>query len=95
MLTLIGKFWHYFIAWPLFGIVVGAIARFIMPGAQPMSWLMTMVLGIGGSIVGGSLAAFLSGGEAGAGGWIASVIGAFLILFLYPRIKASLNKTEG
>jgi uncharacterized membrane protein YeaQ/YmgE (transglycosylase-associated protein family) len=41
------------IGWIIFGAVVGIIARFIMPGRDPMGWVMTIVLGIAGSLLGG------------------------------------------
>jgi uncharacterized membrane protein YeaQ/YmgE (transglycosylase-associated protein family) len=41
------------ILWVIFGIVIGAIAKMIMPGNQNMGWLMTIILGIVGAFVGG------------------------------------------
>jgi len=50
------------IAFLLIGLVAGFIARALVPGPDPMGWLGTMVLGIVGSLVGGTLAALLFGG---------------------------------
>ena len=47
-----GAIWSL-ITWAVFGLVIGLIARFLYPGNQPMSVLMTMVLGVVGSMVGG------------------------------------------
>jgi uncharacterized membrane protein YeaQ/YmgE (transglycosylase-associated protein family) len=74
------------IGWIIFGIVVGIIARFLMPGDQPMGIVLTAILGILGSFVGGTLVSLLQGGSIMnpvASGWIGSVLGAFLLLFIY------------
>ena len=44
------------IGWLLFGLIVGAIAKFLMPGRDPGGWIVTILLGIAGSFVGGFLA---------------------------------------
>lgn len=71
------------------GIVVGAIARFIMPGAEHMGLLMTGVIGIAGSFVGGFIARLFSKPADGAlvhpAGLILSVIGALILLFAWNR----------
>jgi uncharacterized membrane protein YeaQ/YmgE (transglycosylase-associated protein family) len=70
----------------LMGLIAGAVARFIFPGAQRMSWLMTMLLGIGGALLAGLLGRALGWYEAGEGaGLIASVLGALLIIFIMAR----------
>jgi uncharacterized membrane protein YeaQ/YmgE (transglycosylase-associated protein family) len=71
------------------GVVVGAIARFLMPGAQPMGWIMTSLLGIGGSIVGGLLAEVIwrqPDGKFTPAGWILSIIGAMVLLWVAPMV---------
>ncbi|HZQ62863.1 MAG TPA: GlsB/YeaQ/YmgE family stress response membrane protein [Casimicrobiaceae bacterium] len=68
------------------GFIVGAIARFLMPGIDAMGFWLTAVLGIGGSIVGGIIAAVLfrsPGGGFRPAGFILSVIGAIILLWLY------------
>ena len=76
------------ISWCVFGLIVGAIARFLMPGAQRMGCLMTIVLGVVGSFVGGAISSFLFSGSAmlQAAGWIASILGAMLTLFVYLKM---------
>lgn len=74
------------IGWILFGLVVGAIARFLMPGRQPMGIILTMLLGVAGSFVGGFIGTMLSGEPmemANPSGWIGAILGALLLLFLY------------
>ena len=67
------------------GLVVGAIARWLMPGVENMGWLMTALLGIAGSFVGGFIARLFSKPADGAivhpAGLILSVIGAMILLF--------------
>jgi uncharacterized membrane protein YeaQ/YmgE (transglycosylase-associated protein family) len=71
------------------GIIVGAIARFIMPGAQHMGIIMTGVLGIIGSFVGGFIARLFSKPPPGApihpAGIILSIIGAIIVLFIWDK----------
>lgn len=70
-------------SWFIFGLIVGAIARLLMPGSQPMGILGTMFLGVVGSFVGGFIGFLLVGGSfLQASGWIGSIIGAILVLFL-------------
>jgi uncharacterized membrane protein YeaQ/YmgE (transglycosylase-associated protein family) len=74
------------------GIIVGAIARLIMPGAEHMGIFMTGVLGIVGSFVGGFIARIFSKPAPGApvhpAGLILSVIGALIVLFVWNRIRS-------
>lgn len=65
------------------GLIAGFIARWIMPGAQPMGWIQTMVLGIVGSFVGGTLGAMIFDGslDLSAAGLIGSIIGALIVLW--------------
>ena len=66
----------------LWGLVVGALARLALPGPDPMGILATIGLGLAGSFVGGLLAGLL---WARSAGFIFSVIGAILLLYLYRR----------
>jgi uncharacterized membrane protein YeaQ/YmgE (transglycosylase-associated protein family) len=72
------------------GIIIGAIARFIMPGADHMGVLMTGVLGIAGSFVGGFIARLFSKPADGAlvhpAGLILSVIGALILLWAWGHV---------
>ena len=74
------------ISWAVFGLIAGAIARLLVPGKQAIGWIMTIVLGILGSFVGGFLFSLLPfGNEPGfhATNLIGSVIGAVVLLLLY------------
>lgn len=69
------------------GVVVGAIARFIMPGSEHLGLLMTGVLGIAGSFVGGFIARLFSQPADGAivhpAGLILSVVGVLILLYVW------------
>ena len=79
-----------FIGWVVFGFVVGVIARFLMPGPHPMGLILTTLLGVAGSFLGGYMGSMLHGGGidvAEPAGWIGSIIGAALLLFGYGFLK--------
>ncbi len=67
------------------GLIAGFIARALVPGPDTMGWLGTMILGVVGSFVGGTLAALLFGGtlDLTAAGLIGSVIGAIIVLLVW------------
>ena len=67
------------------GLIAGFIARALVPGPDPMGWLGTMILGIVGSFVGGTLAALVFGGtlDLSATGLIGSIIGAIIVLLIW------------
>ena len=66
----------------VWGLVVGGLARLALPGPDPMGLLATIGLGLAGSFVGGLIAGLL---WARAAGFVFSVIGAILVLYLYRR----------
>ncbi len=70
------------------GLIVGAIARFLLPGEQKMGWILTILLGIGGSMAAGFVGQALGWYRAGDGaGWIASVVGALVLLFVVQKLR--------
>jgi uncharacterized membrane protein YeaQ/YmgE (transglycosylase-associated protein family) len=64
------------------GYIVGGLARWALPGPDPMAWYATAGLGIGGSIVGGVIFNILFGSSLG---FLGAFIGALLLLYLYRR----------
>lgn len=69
------------------GLIVGLIARALMPGKQSLGLIMTSLLGIAGSFVASYAGQFMGWYPPGAAaGWIASVVGAIVVLFLYTRL---------
>ncbi len=70
------------------GFVVGLLARFLMPGDDKMGIIMTAVLGIAGSLVATYAGQFLGWYTVGQGaGFIASLIGAIVLLFIYHLVR--------
>ncbi|PYJ43198.1 MAG: GlsB/YeaQ/YmgE family stress response membrane protein [Verrucomicrobia bacterium] len=66
------------------GLIIGAVAKLLMPGRDPGGCLITILLGIAGALVAGYLGRAVGWYEPGEpAGFIASVIGAMLILLLY------------
>ena len=71
------------------GLVAGLLARAIKPGSDPMGWIMTIVLGIVGAMLGGFVAGLIGiNADGGFTGLIFSVIGAIILLFLYEMIMS-------
>jgi uncharacterized membrane protein YeaQ/YmgE (transglycosylase-associated protein family) len=66
----------------IIGLIAGAIAKLIMPGRDPGGVIVTILLGIAGSLIGG----FLFGGSDGRVGIIGSIVGALILLGLYRLI---------
>jgi uncharacterized membrane protein YeaQ/YmgE (transglycosylase-associated protein family) len=79
------------IAWIIFGFIVGLIARAVVPGKQSMGFVLTTVLGVAGSLIGGLVASALSGGRATgfhASGFIGSLIGAVILLVIAGMVMS-------
>jgi uncharacterized membrane protein YeaQ/YmgE (transglycosylase-associated protein family) len=71
----------------LVGLVIGAIAKLLMPGKDPGGWIITILLGIAGSFVGTYVGQALNLYRAGEpAGFIGSVIGAMLLLLIYRLV---------
>ena len=80
-----------FIWWLIIGLIAGALARLIMPGRDPMGIVMTIVLGIVGSILGGLVAMAIwrdSTEGFNPAGLLLSIIGAIIVLWIYRMIKS-------
>ena len=73
------------IAYAIFGLIVGALARFVLPGRRPMGCLATILAGIVGSFIAGIIVRALTGNQSYKPGWIASILGAMLVVWLYAR----------
>jgi uncharacterized membrane protein YeaQ/YmgE (transglycosylase-associated protein family) len=72
------------VGWILFGLVVGIIGKFLMPGRDPGGIVVTILLGIGGALLGGWIGQAMGFyGEGEPAGFIMAVLGAILLLFLY------------
>lgn len=75
--------------WLLVGLVAGALARFLVPGQDPMGWIGTMVLGLIGSLLGGFLGSLVTDGDfdVTAAGLIGSIIGAVIALLIFRAVR--------
>jgi uncharacterized membrane protein YeaQ/YmgE (transglycosylase-associated protein family) len=76
------------LGWILFGLIVGVIAKMLMPGRDPGGIIITMLLGIAGAVIGGFIGramGFYGPGE--PAGFLMSTIGAVLLLFIYHKMR--------
>ncbi|MEK6662189.1 MAG: GlsB/YeaQ/YmgE family stress response membrane protein [candidate division NC10 bacterium] len=78
------------LAWIVFGLIAGALAKFIMPGKDPGGHIVTILIGIAGAVLGGFLGSYL--GFGGVSGFDLrsmgiAIVGALLLLWLYRMMK--------
>ena len=71
----------------LFGLVVGVIAKFLMPGKDPGGIIITAIIGIVGSLIGTFIGRALWGGADYSAGWITAILGTVLLLGAYRMIR--------
>ena len=72
------------LSWILFGLVIGIIAKLLMPGRDPGGFIVTILLGIAGALLGGFIGRTMGFyGENESAGWIISILGAVILLALY------------
>ena len=72
------------LGWILFGLIVGVVAKLLMPGRDPGGFIVTILLGIAGALVGGFIGRFLGlYGPGQPAGFIMAVLGSILLLMLY------------
>lgn len=75
------------LTWLVSGLIIGAIAKLLMPGDDPGGIIVTMLLGIAGALVGGWVGQAVGWYQPGEpAGWIASILGAILLLAIYRMI---------
>jgi uncharacterized membrane protein YeaQ/YmgE (transglycosylase-associated protein family) len=75
------------LAWIVIGLIVGALAKLVMPGRDPGGMIVTILLGIGGALLGGAIGRALGMYEPGQlAGWIMSILGAIVILAGYRAV---------
>lgn len=80
------------IIWQLIaGLIVGVLARFLLPGREALppgalGWLLTAIIGVVGAFIGGFIARSLWAGENYTAGWIMSILGAIILLLLVRLI---------
>jgi len=75
----------YLISLAIWGLIIGAFARLALPGRDPMSLFQTMLVGIGGSFIGGVILFLITGGRYYGAGWFVSLVCAVGILYFIRR----------
>ncbi len=78
------------LSWIVMGLIVGLLAKLVMPGKDPGGFIITILLGIGGAFLGGFIGSFLGLGTVtgfNLGSFLLAIGGAVLILILYRFIK--------
>jgi uncharacterized membrane protein YeaQ/YmgE (transglycosylase-associated protein family) len=80
----------HLIVFLIFGLIVGVIAKLLVPGREPGGWIASILLGIGGSYLGGFLgrALGLYGPDRSTGGFVLSVIGAVILVAIYHALAS-------
>ena len=81
------------LGWIFFGLIVGVIGKFLMPGKDPGGFIVTILLGIAGSLLGGFIGQLLGLSSGEPAGFVGSVIGAILLLIIYRMVMQ--NRTSG
>ena len=67
------------------GLVIGVLARLIKPGADPMGWIMTILLGVIGAVIGGWAATTFGLGRILT--WVVAILAAIVLLFVYEAVR--------
>ena len=74
------------LGWVVFGLIVGALAKLLMPGRDPGGMVVTIALGVAGALVGGFIGRSLGWYQSGApAGFVMATAGAVLLMFIYRR----------
>jgi uncharacterized membrane protein YeaQ/YmgE (transglycosylase-associated protein family) len=75
------------LGWVIFGLIVGVIAKLVMPGKDPGGLIVTVLLGIVGALVGGFIGRALGFYQPGQpAGYLMAIVGAILLLFIYRKL---------
>ena len=78
------------LSWIIFGLIAGIIAKLIMPGEDPGGFIITILLGIAGALIGGFIGSALGFGEVTGfnfGSFVIAVLGALLLLWAYRAFR--------
>lgn len=79
------------LSWIVFGLIAGALAKMVMPGDDPGGLIVTALIGVAGSFVGGFVGSLVGLGSTGSfsiGSMITAILGAILLLFIYRKVKS-------
>lgn len=79
------------LSWLIFGLIAGALAKFIMPGSDPGGLIVTALIGIAGAIIGGFVGTLLGFGDVtgfNLGSFLLAIVGALILLFAYRKMRS-------
>lgn len=79
------------LSWIIFGLIAGIIAKWIMPGKDSVGFIITIILGIVGAVVGGYISTFFGYGKVDGfnfSSFVVAVIGSIVVLYIYRKIKS-------
>ena len=77
----------HIIGWIVFGLIAGVVAKLLMPGKDPGGFIITILLGIAGSLIGGYIGSLVGVGGGGFTSFVLAVVGAMLLLMLYRLLR--------
>jgi uncharacterized membrane protein YeaQ/YmgE (transglycosylase-associated protein family) len=78
------------LAWIIFGLIAGIVAKVIMPGRDPGGFILTVIIGIAGALIGGYVSTLFGFGDISGfdiRSFIIAVLGALVLLFIYHRVR--------
>lgn len=78
------------LAWIIFGLIAGALAKLLMPGKDPGGFIVTMLIGIAGAVVGGFIGTLIGFGSVSGfdlRSFLVAIVGAMLLLLVYRLIR--------
>ena len=78
------------LVWVIFGLLAGIVAKLIMPGKDPGGFILTVIIGIAGAMIGGFISTWLGFGDISGfdiRSFAIAVLGALLLLFIYHRVR--------
>jgi uncharacterized membrane protein YeaQ/YmgE (transglycosylase-associated protein family) len=82
------------LGWIVYGLIIGIVAKLLMPGKDPGGFIVTALLGIAGAVVGGFIGQALGlYGQGEAAGFLMSTLGAVILLFLYHKLRGPAIKS--
>ncbi|HTG99813.1 MAG TPA: GlsB/YeaQ/YmgE family stress response membrane protein [Vicinamibacterales bacterium] len=82
-----GRSMFAILSWIVFGLVIGIIAKLLMPGKDPGGFIVTILLGVAGALVGGFIGRAMGFyGDGQGAGWLMSILGAIILLALYRML---------
>ncbi|CNC96927.1 GlsB/YeaQ/YmgE family stress response membrane protein [Yersinia intermedia] len=79
------------LSWIIFGLIAGILAKWIMPGEDGGGFIMTVILGVVGALVGGYISVFFGMGKVDGfnfGSFVVAVVGSLVVLFVYRKLRS-------